>query len=293
MCLGTGRDRLVISRVVSVSLFTIFPDLTCARRRVMRALERTDGHKARMCSMSASTGNKSMWRRSMRPCPVWGGCRHSMRGKNRLPKSRCDLFTQVFVVFLYRQQVLTTFLHDPGCNCFLAKIASPVTIIPSRSIISSNRSASGISRPLPQDDLWPTECEARTEGRKNMFGLALRIFAPSQCLAVNRNLARVRIGGCIAGWIDCDLSKHCRHHVGVQNPQCLSQCRMARRLAVPAETQPVEVLARQTATWMKGRFHPFATAEHRKKDQAQYRVQPMQPTLLALRIRDCAQNRTN
>ena len=106
--------------------------------------------------------------------------------------------------------------------------------------------------------------EGRTDGRKNMFGLALRILAPTQCLAVKCNLARVRIGGYIAGWFDCDLSKHCRHHVGVQNPQCLSQCRMARRLAIPAETQPVKVLARHNfnlcGSFLRRDLVPFYSA---------------------------------
>ena len=51
----------------------------------------------------------------------------------------------------------------PGGIVFRQKTATPVTTIPSGSIVSGKRSASGSSRPLPRGDVWPTDCSGAAQ----------------------------------------------------------------------------------------------------------------------------------
>jgi len=89
--------------------------------------------------------------------------------------------TQVFLVLLYQQKVITAFLHDPGDNCFLTENSISGDNRPINVNLSSNLSASGIPPLSAGRGMTNQLFERCAKGRKDMLGLARGVFSSVQC----------------------------------------------------------------------------------------------------------------
>ncbi len=76
---------------------------------------------------------------------------------------RSELLPKVFPVILHRKKAVSAFFHDPGRDRFPAENCIFGNDHPLRVNRLRKRSASGISRPLPREDVSPTDCSGAAQ----------------------------------------------------------------------------------------------------------------------------------